>query len=392
LFRALLIVVALIVYGCLYPFRFHAMPPDGWGLFWHSWPLSLNRFVARDALVNILLYIPVGMLTYLALGRLHSFRLRLLLPVLFACLLSTCIELVQLMDFPRNSSAFDVVCNIAGAAIGLAGGIVYSGRLIRLVARTDRVLAPTPGAPLLVFAFWLGYEAFPLFPSMGRFALRAKWNLFCTSPFSLAEAAAASVEWIAVAALLASILRRAVSLPWMLVLLALLPARLLLLGRNLTASELAGAALGCLLWTFWLASIRRPALALAILIVGALLVQGLSPYFFKPTPQAFSWIPLAGFIDSGPDWGALTFLKKGFWYGAAVWAFHEAGFSLFAAAVPLALLLAALEWAQRYLPGRTPEISDPLLVLGLALFFGLLEDFARPAPAHHAAADHSHSS
>ena len=55
----------------------------------------------------------------------------------------------------------------------------------------------------------------------------------------------------------------------------------------------------------------------------------------------------------------MMLLKKSFWYGAAVWTFHEAGQGYLSLPSASPFCLSALEWTQRYLPGRMPEISDP---------------------------------
>jgi VanZ family protein len=62
---------------------------------------------------------------------------------------------------------------------------------------------------------------------------------------------------------------------------------------------------------------------------------------------------------------------KAFYYGAGVWLGHARGWTYGRAAMAMATLLAVLEWAQRYLPGRSPEITDAFLALlmGLVLWF-----------------------
>jgi hypothetical protein len=65
----LLLVVALIVYGSLYPFAFdfhHAANPLT--VLLHSWPEGFDRFVLRDAVINLLLYAPLGVAAFLALA------------------------------------------------------------------------------------------------------------------------------------------------------------------------------------------------------------------------------------------------------------------------------------------------------------------------------------
>jgi VanZ family protein len=372
--RALLVVVALILYGCLYPFHFHPLPPDGWYRFWNL-PPAIDRFVLRDGLLNVLLYLPFGALAFLALRPVRNVWARVLLPVLFGLLLSTSIEILQLMDFPRTSSVLDVACNLAGTVGGIVAARAYSTPLLRIAARTQLRLAPTPSPPLLILCLWLGYQLFPLFPSIGLFAIRVKLRAFFTQ-WSFAGAAIAVLEWLVIAEILKTLLPGTTSRRYLAVLLLLLPARFFVLGRNLTSPELIGAVAACILWWYWLSNERYAAVILACSMVAAIVHLEVSPYHFSATPQPFSWIPFAAFIETGPDFGAVVFLRKSFWYGAAVWTLREAGAGYLKPTLGIALLLSALEWLQRYLPGRTPEITDPLLAILLALFLHFFQQYS----------------
>jgi VanZ family protein len=373
--RALVIVAVLIVYGCLYPFAFQPPPPGGWSIFWHNWPLALTRFVARDAIVNMLLYAPFGDLAFLALDRQQNISLQLLIPVLLACCLSITLEFIQLMDSTRNSSLFDVACNTAGAALGAITGRFYAGPVTRFVTRTEQGVTRAPTVPLMLFCVWAGYQVFPIFPSVGRFLLWAKIRaLFVDSSFTIANAISTSIEWLAAAAVLRSVFPNKPARISIFALLLLLPARIFLIRRSVALSELTGALCACILWRCWLERRPRPAPLLRWLIVAGLVLQDLSPFRLSRAPQSFSWTPFAGFLGSIPDWGAVMLLKKSFWYGAAVWTFHEAGGGYLRPALGIAALLTALEWTQRYLPGRTPEISDPVLALLFAAIMSLIQN------------------
>src|SRR5262249_25900898 len=154
----------LILYGCLYPFHFHSLPPNGWDLFWHL-PATLERSTFRDGLLNILLYMPFGAVAFLALDQVRNVWLRVLLPLVFGLALSTGIEFLQLMDFSRTSSVLDVASNLAGTAIGVAAARAYTAPLLDIAARTQQRLAPAPKPSLVLLCLWVGYQVFPLFPS-----------------------------------------------------------------------------------------------------------------------------------------------------------------------------------------------------------------------------------
>jgi len=65
--RLLLLVVAIIVYGSLYPWQFtFAGRPEPVSVLLHSWPHAWDRFVTRDVAINVLLYMPLGAVACLA--------------------------------------------------------------------------------------------------------------------------------------------------------------------------------------------------------------------------------------------------------------------------------------------------------------------------------------
>jgi VanZ family protein len=82
----------------------------------------------------------------------------------------------------------------------------------------------------------------------------------------------------------------------------------------------------------------------------------------------FEWIPLASALQA--DWQSVlrVLVQKAFYYGITVWMLRHMmpGYrtaALLTAALLTAALLAVIEAAQVWIPGRTPEITDPLLAL-----------------------------
>ena len=58
-----------------------------------------------------------------------------------------------------------------------------------------------------------------------------------------------------------------------------------------------------------------------------------------------------------------SFLEKVFLYGSLVWLLVQASGSASLSVSLVVLFTTAIEVMQRYIVGRTPEITDPLLVL-----------------------------
>src|SRR5580704_4621876 len=104
--RVVLIVVALIVYGSLYPWEFHARQLGAsplWVLL-HSWPDAINRYLLWDIAINVVLYAPLGVFGFLAMSERAPRAMRIVMPVLMALALSASVEMIQLFDDSRQCS------------------------------------------------------------------------------------------------------------------------------------------------------------------------------------------------------------------------------------------------------------------------------------------------
>jgi VanZ family protein len=372
-YRVLLIVIALILYGCFFPWDFHwrELPESPVWMLLDSWETpSLDRFAVRDIIVNIVLYLPLGMFAFLAFSERHRPWVAGAASLLVALVLSSSVEMLQLFDRGRECSALDVVTNVMGAAAGIALAILF-GEILRrtLSARVTDELTHPSGALLLVYC-WLGWQMFPFFPAFSRTAVRLKLAALLAAPLlSPLAFFGGFVQWLAVAWLIGTVTATKKLPLVMAALIPLLPLRLVIFGRTFTWSELAGACAACLVLRW----IEVRTIVVAGLFILALALRGIAPFHLQGAAASFSWIPFRAFLES--DWisGLRVLLEKSFWYGTAVWLVREAGVSLLSATTGVCLLLAAVEAVQVYLPGRTPEITDPLLAAILAVILWLLE-------------------
>jgi hypothetical protein len=180
-------------------------------------------------------------------------------------------------------------------------------------------------------------------------------------------------DWLAVAQLLEVIAGPGPGLLLLPFTMLLIPARLLILGRSFTWAEIAGAACAWVLWSGWLRRYRNRTVLLAWLSAGLLLVRGLAPYHWSPSAIPFSWIPFRGFLDSNWSSAGLVLLNKSFLYGTVVWLFRTARYSYISSTLGLAVLLTMIEAVQTYLPGRSPEVTDPIMIMVLAVVMKSLD-------------------
>jgi VanZ family protein len=356
--RLLLLTAALVVYASLYPFDFTAR--DSLEGLLRRWPAGLDRFALRDIGINLLAYVPVGWFAFLTLAKSTSRPGAVLYSAELGAALSIVIEIAQYFERTRVSSSLDVMCNTAGAALGASLAALVGGAAVQAARRSGIALS----APAALLAAWAAHLVFPPVPAIGFTRIARRWSeLAASGPPEFLATAAGAVCWLAAARLIeaAGVKRVRIALALMMM---LAPARLLLAGPPLRWSDIAAPVAAFALWPA-LERVPKKSAILAALAVAAITVSGLAPFQFAE-PHGFSWLPFRGTLDSERTNAAVVLFEKTFIYGAALWLMRDAGLRLRTAAGVLLPLVAALEAAQVYLPGRTAEITDPLLVALLA--------------------------
>ena len=133
-----------------------------------------------------------------------------------------------------------------------------------------------------------------------------------------------------------------------------------LLPRTWSAIDIAQESVGLLM--LLLLRFRRMCRMVAPILLAWLAFEELRPFHFHESPQAFGWLPfISWFAGASESYYGVIFGKL-FFYTGIVWILREYTMRwLWAVAIP-AFILAAGESVQRYLPGRTPESTDLVLL------------------------------
>jgi VanZ family protein len=363
-----------VLYGSLFPFSGWSWPGGGTvQSIEGGWPRYISR---SDVVTNFLLYVPLGFLAARALrGRLGLWA-SAAGAVLMGAALSGSLELLQLFLPGRVTSLLDVMLNSAGTLAGALVGVLLARRSAPgdslaafLGARDDD--GPLRGVGLLVLVLWAVSGLFPLVPSFRAANLaqgvrpllealrdpgRLDGTTALTEGFSVlgVGAVALTLQWSRERALW--LLSAAV----LLVLALKVPA----VQRMLTLEAVLGA--GVALGLFWMA---REAPREVLLWAGVTaLTAGFVLEALAPGPRAlaggFNWVPFRG------QFGSIFALKDVI---DAMWPFMAVGYlvltlyrarsSVYLLAGGGAALLFAffVEWLQRWVPGRYPDLTDALL-------------------------------
>ncbi len=357
----------MILYGSLYPFHFHG-GVTAHQVFSEFFALRPEHLERGDVVSNILLYLPLGLFAVLALpGR--SPVARVLAITLAGSALAVSIELTQSFDYGRNTSIVDAMMNALGTLIGALAGVILHRDLAVL-----RRINWHPFAILMLFT-WIGNRLLPDSPSFDvhRYSEVLK-SLLAAPPLHPLDVYKQFALWLAAAAMLDALLGTERSRFGILALLAVVFAARVALGSTvLLASEVTGGILAAILWIVSFSRLRSRTIAIAVLFVIFVALEALRPFHFASTPRNFTWTPFLGFID-GPRGSAVrSFLEKAYIYGALVWLLARAGCSYLVTAISAFALVFSLRLIQVYIPGRSAEIADALMVLILVVVMWLIE-------------------
>jgi len=356
------IIVVVILYGSLYPFEFR-QPDGGPGPLRHlllTWAEKPGR---GDAIANVFLYLPLGFFGSLAAAAISRALPRIIIVTLASGLLSAAMELTQYYLPERVSAADDVYANLVGAALGAVAAVLGAGsfRRVRIGEfAADRVAC-------LLLALWLGYRLYPYVPTID---LHKYWEALRPAILhplpTVYDLFRYTAIWLTVASLVEAIvgLRRGRLLVPMLF-AAVLAGKIVIVGKILSAAEIAGAFVAVTVWLLLSAGFgaRSRAALTALLFSAYVVTERLAPFQFASYRRAFSWVPFRSFLYGSLELNVMSFLEKAFLYGALIWLLGKSGLGARVSTILVAIVLFATSWAETGLPGRSAEITDALMAL-----------------------------
>jgi VanZ family protein len=310
----------------------------------------------------------------------------LVATVIVGTLLSLAVELLQVYAPARVSSLTDVIINAVGT---LAGGLIALIYLeLGTTLRIPGVVSGRPDpVPLGVLLLWLAFRLAPFVPTIDWQKYKDAIKPLLDPEFGVLDTFRYLVGWLVVGYTVRQLWRREYALFALFVIVVfVLAGRVMIVGKVLVPSEML-ALLVCMPLAALFVSIpdRQRATLLIVLLAATIILQGLKPFQVVMEPQPFSWVPFKNSLSDSLEVNYSVLLEKCFWYFSLVWLLTRRGRGVAGAAFITAALLAAIEVAQLWLPGRSAEITDPLLavIAGLLLaILGVHSDTTIRLPSH----------
>lgn len=362
----LLLVMAAIAYGSLYPFEFHITDSGQAGLAhllgtWRDPPQS-----GGDLIANILLYMPLGFAA--GSGSTGNVRAMVLKAAGVGAALSFLVEWLQFYDQSRVSCLSDFYLNVMGSLAGL------------LVSRVHTVLPPMIAMPeggsatfarMLLFS-WLAWRLFPYVPVID---LHKYWNSLKPvvlhpelAPYDLFRFV---VLWMGVSQLLRlGITQKAPPYLLAAVMTGYFCAKVLIINQSLSLSEIAGAA-GALAFS----NLRRApyySMGSAILFAVVVVLSRILPWHAAAEFRPFQWVPFYSLLHGSLAVDIQSFCEKLFLYGTLLLLMVEAGLPLIFSCLTECITLLVTSVLETRIAGRSAEVTDALITLLLALVYFVL--------------------
>jgi glycopeptide antibiotics resistance protein len=391
-----LIWALFIVYGCTIPFHF----VSDWRIVAVHWdavtfdlfanPVS-GRLTLPDFVGNILLFMPFGVFGSLALR--DRSRSRIAVVVVLAALLSIAVEIAQLFTADRVTALCDVTANVIGAFLGALASDAVRAVFVEAIrtlhahgmAASSSVYLALVGLAAAVVSEWEPFDV-----SLDVSEVVGKVKVLARDPVQFTGLNDEGVVFVrfllagfAVHFWLGQTRHReratAITVAGMTMLGIGLEGCQLFIGARLPGLEdtlviVSGAIAGAALARWHVERLRPPALAALLLMAtwAAAAMQMLSPFTLSAQYQDVNWFPFLGYYQ----WTSfqtvshtfellLMYFPLGFCLPLIVADRRRAAIAVVASAIVMSV---SLEWAQGWITGRYPDITD----IGIALLGALI--------------------
>ena len=377
-----------ILYGTTIPFNFVL---DRQQVLAHLSRITLNPLISPDSgsrvsipdfVGNVLLFVPLGFFGIWSLAGRRSSISRIVWLTILGCALSVVVETLQLVTFDRTSSVADVFANTLGTISGAVAGTLLraTGRNLVVAANARGIAGVASFYPLLIATMLLCaavWEPFDVTLDVG--SVVSKVRALMHDPWQggpLTDEALSWTQHLLFTSILLMWLRE-IGAPGAAATAAVvgvggavaLEASQLFIGSRMpglwdatigAVGSLCGLAIGSAYPTF-----KRPALWCGALFLATAIgaaMQQLSPFDIVSEPRTFQWLPFLNYYAfttfqtvSHSAELLLAYFPLGFGVALIIRERHTRTIAVLLLALAIA---APVEYAQRFIGGRYPDVTD----------------------------------
>lgn len=369
--------VILITYGSIYPanFQMHLFDSASLAIFLKS---CCGAPHSGDVLANFLLFVPFGFFGILAAHRTIVGISWAAYVCILGTLLALVLQLVQIYLPSRDANLQDVVWNF----IGIFGGVLLGLSVKNHFLQPTRLSSYFLLVPWVLIIAWLTYRLIPFVPAMDFQSVKDSLKPLYLNPELIPKNIFHdTVAWCLIAYFLRAGRRFSsydIYLPQLILLTFFL--EILIITNVVSASNVVGAVLAIILWRGVLRRIPQCENVLVLLLFSMLIFVGLAPFTQYPEAVTFNWLPFHGFLGGSMYINSQAACEKVFLYGSLVYLLWKGGFGTLQSILIAVMGVAMIEFAQTRFIGHTPEITDPILVILIALTLHALKTNEASSP------------
>ena len=360
------IIAGLIVYGSLYPFHFSLeqfTDANQHALF----NFDISNTKLSDLVANVVLFVPFGLIlraSFVTRSAWSSLPFLLIYTFIFAF----AIQAMQLWTLGRLPWGGDAVWNVVGCWIGLG---LY--RVSKLDALNQlRAMSVVKQISFALALLLILLKLAPFAPSIDFQLLKDNVKALLTNP---------QIDWYwtfekALFWLVSFFFIRLSYPRWdklyklSLLVGCVIGLKFIIISSNVNLSEILAGLLALGVWL--IASTRISAKVLALLMLLAILGNGLYPFELRTTPGSFNWLPFTGSMGGNILINIIAMSKKLVFYGSSVWLIYLVTNKLTLGAVVCILVVLLSEFLQTLFTNSVPESTDAFLVLFVVFIFSTI--------------------
>ncbi len=379
--------VILITYGSIYPanFQMHLFDSASLAIFFRS---CCGTPHSGDVLANFLLFIPFGFFGILAAQRTIVGISWTAYVCILGTLLALVLQLVQIYLPSRDANLQDVAWNFIGIFGGTLLGLSVKNHFLQSTRLSSYILL----VPWALIVAWLAYRLIPFVPAIDFQSVKDSLKPLYLNPEIIPKNIFHdTIAWCLVAYFLRAGHRfnsYDIYLPLLILLTFFL--EILIIANVVSVSNVVGAVLAIILWWGVLRRIPQCENVLILLLFSMLIFFGLAPFAQYPEAVTFNWLPFHGFLGGSMYLNSQVACEKVFLYGSLVYLLWKGSFGTLRGTLIAVVGVAMIEFAQTRFIGHTPEITDPILVILIALTLHALKTKEASSPHRAASFDIKH--